>query len=259
MSKYTTQVRFICENYAGLSSSVGETNANEVINKSWDKVFNFDFPIFDEDYRPVLCKKIIKHYYTREIGFETVGLWKLKLDALMNEIMPYYNQLYDSTLLEWNPLYDADYRKTHEGSNQGSGNDVSSGKHTGTVGDVGTRDTTINDEVSETTWDVYSDTPQGALTNVENNTYLTNARKVSHDLESERDIDEDTTNVRTYNEKTDNELNREYSNTDEYLEHVQGKFPGRSYASLIKEYRETFLNIDLDIIGKVSELFLNLW
>ena len=62
------------------------------------------YPIFDENYRETLDTKILKHYYTREIGFETVGLWKFKLNTKMNEIMDYYNQLYESALLEFNPF-----------------------------------------------------------------------------------------------------------------------------------------------------------
>ena len=299
MSKYTTEIRFICENYAGLSQSVDYQDVNTVLENSWEKVFDFPFPIFDENYRSVLCKKILKHYYTREIGLETVGLWKLKLDAMMNEIMPYYNKMYESELLEFNPMTDADYTKSHEGSNDGTGRDVNdkservvanhtgtvtdAGTHGGTVSDAGEHEETIgdvgNEQLSESTWDVYSDTPQGALTNVENNTYLTNARKISHDAETDttndrsiegsdsnlRTYNETNGNTRTYNEHNDttdtgqNVLNRTYSNTDEYIEHVVGKFPGKSYASLLREFRDTFLNIDLEIIQRLSDLFLKLW
>ena len=323
MSKYTTEVRFICENAAGYEHSVGYDKVEEVIDKSWQKVFDFNFPIFDEDYRSVLCKKILKHYYTREIGFETIGLWKLKLNMMMNEIMPYYNKLYETELLKFNPLNDADYTKTHEGQDAGSGNETGthtgtvddahkhggtvgdtashtgsvtdSGNHGGTVRDAGTKDSTDsrvrNEDLSETTWDVYSDTPQGALTNVDQNTYLTNARKISHDSElditdddvysetngnlrtynetngNEREYDEVQENVRRYSETNDTtrtydegtNTDRSYSNTNEYVEHVVGKFPGKSFASLIKEFRDMLLNIDVDIIGDLSDLFIKLW
>lgn len=283
MSKYTTEVRFICENYAGLTESVGYSDIEKILDESWEKVFDFEFPIFDNDYKSVLCRKILKHYYTREIGFETVGLWKLKLNMMMNEIMPYYNKLYESELLKFNPLYDADYSKTHEGKDGGEGSE--NGSHTGTVGDAGTHTGTVrdqgsregniddvgNEQLSETTWDVYSDTPQGALTNVDNNTYLTNARKISHDAETDttnnRDYDEQNENLRTYNEsqgntRTYNErtgVEREYTNTNQYVEHIIGKFPGRSYATMLKEFRETFLNIDVDVIADLSDLFIKLW
>ena len=108
MSKYTTELRFICETSAGLTDSEGYTSTRDIIEKSRAKIFDFDYPIFDENYRSVLETKIIKHYYTREIAAETVGLWKLWLDERMNNIMPYYNQLYKSELLEFNPLYDTD-------------------------------------------------------------------------------------------------------------------------------------------------------
>ena len=323
MSKYTTEVRFICENAAGYDHSIGYDKVEEVIDKSWKKVFDFSFPIFDENYRSVLCKKIIKHYYTREIGFETIGLWKLKLNMMMNEIMPYYNKLYETELLKFNPLIDADYTKTHKGEDAGSGNETGSHtgtvsdehEHGGTVGDVGTHTGTVadsgshggtvtdagsknstdsiarNEQLSETTWDVYSDTPQGALTNVENNTYLTNARKISHDAETDitqvdtysetngntrtynetngntRTYNETQTNLRSYNESNDTtrtydegtNTDRSYSNTNEYVEHIIGKFPGKTYANLIKEFRDMLLNIDVDIIGDLSDLFIKLW
>ena len=84
MSKYTTEVRFICENNAGLVDSEGYNSINQILNDCVDKVFNFDFPIFDENYRKVLEIKILKHYYTREIATETVGLWKHFLDMRLN-------------------------------------------------------------------------------------------------------------------------------------------------------------------------------
>lgn len=263
MSKYTTEVRYICEKAAGMNESVGYSGVDKVLDDSWDKVFDFDFPIFDEDYRSVLCKKILKHYYTREIGFETVGLWKLKLNMMMNEIMPYYNQLYESTKMQFDPFTDADYFRDHKGKDAGSGQE--SGSHTGTVGDsggkTGSASEAMNDLLSETSWDVYSDTPQGALTNVDENTYLTNARKVNHDSEDNRtdnrNYTEQNANTRTYNEATGN--SRSFSNTDEYLDHVYGKMPGKSYMQLVKELRDNFLNIDVDIIGDLSDLFMRLW
>ena len=263
MSKYTTEVRFICEQCSGLDASVGYTKVDEVISKSWEKIFDFDFPIFDESYRSILCNKILKHYYTREIGFETVGLWKLKLNTLLNEIMPYYNQMYNSTLLKFDPFNDADYTKDHKGKDSGQGSEL--GERKGSADSTANKTGNIQDssttELSETTWDVYSDTPQGALTNVDNNTYLTNARKVTHDAEteyeSEREYSEDITDNRTYGENTN--TNRTFSNTDEYIDHVFGKFPGKSYSTLLKEFRDTFLNIDVDIIADLSDLFIKLW
>lgn len=88
MSKYTTELRYLIEN----DFDIGLKN----------------YPIFDENYRELLNQKIINHYYFREIGMETAELFKRYLNTTMNEIMPYYNQLYKSELLEFNPFYNVD-------------------------------------------------------------------------------------------------------------------------------------------------------
>ena len=65
MSKYTTEVSYICEVSAGLVESVDYMKVEDVIKKSLPVVFDFSFPIFDENYRSVLETKILKHFYTR--------------------------------------------------------------------------------------------------------------------------------------------------------------------------------------------------
>ena len=61
MSKYTTQVRFICETCAKLTDSSGFNDIEDVLDKSWNKIFS-DFPIFDEQYRAELCKLLQSIY-----------------------------------------------------------------------------------------------------------------------------------------------------------------------------------------------------
>ena len=227
MSKYTTEVRFICEQKAGLDESVGFGEVDSVIAKSWDKIFTTKCAIFDEDYRSVICSKILKHYYTREIGFETAGLWQLWVNRRLEEIMPYYNQLYKSAQLEFNPLHDVDYYR--EGNRQNDGTSETSGTSKNT-----------QDNVSR---DLYSDTPQGALNGVESETYLTDARKVMEDNESNTNYtDNNTTNT-----------------TEDYLEHVYGKMGTVNYSKMLNEYRTTLLNIDMQIIEEFSDLFMGLW
>lgn len=211
MSKYTTELRFICETSAGLTDSEGYTSTRDIIEKSRAKIFDFDYPIFDEQYRSVLETKIIKHYYTREIAAETVGLWKLWLDERMNNIMPYYNQLYKSELLEFNPLYDTDIttdsnRKINHEENTTDNNvrtDNTSREENGTetrtdnlaskntrTDDLKTNSTRTddlktsnehedNDKDSGTndSLQAYSDTPQNGLKGVTELNYLTNATK----------------------------------------------------------------------------------
>lgn len=131
MSKYTTELRFICETEAGLTESQGFNAIGDILQTAAPKIFNFDFPIFDESYRLPLEIKILRHYYTREISEETVGLWKLRLQDKLNLIMPYYNQLYESELIKFNPLYDTDLTTDYEKENEQNEEKELTGEETG--------------------------------------------------------------------------------------------------------------------------------
>lgn len=246
MSKYTTEVRFIAENFAGLTESVGNSKRKEIVSLALPKIFNFDFPIFDESYRTVLETKIINHFYTREIGYETVGRWQMALENKLNEIMPYYNKLYESELLDFNPLYthnlhtkrdDEETRETHQNTTQ---------SHSDTIGDI-TSETTIG-----TDYRLHSDTPQGGLTGVDSETYLSDAQKLTTNDRVSGTADR--TDVGTAN-GTNTIAN---TNVDDYLEHVYG-WAGFSPNKLVKEFRDNFLNIDMMIIKELSSLFMGLW
>ena len=263
MSAFTTQIRFICESKAGLKESVGYDNIAQVIEGARPAIFDFPYPIFDETYRAVLETKILKHYYTREIGEETYGLWKLRLDTKMNEIMPYYNQLYRSTLLEFNPLYDVDINRTHNATRKGTeilnGNVDTNGQ---VIASTNANNTTTSDNTTDQTGtngntDKYSATPQGK--------YLTNARMITGNdtLNSKThsttdDMIDSTTDTST-NMTTATKNNTTINNTEDYLESVKGKQGTQSYASMILEFRETFLNIDMMVINDLSDLFMNIW
>lgn len=251
MSKYTTQVRYICESALGYSESADYKSVNDIIQEAIPSIFNFDFPIYDEGYRNVLCTKILKHYYMREIGAETVGLWKLWLDTRLNEIMPFYNQLYKSATIEFNPMHDVDisteYLKTHDGSNDtvGESSENTNGNNTQFVDGSG----------ENTQRNMFSDTPQGALDNVENETYLTNATKTTNEGSNFSETQNEYDGNRTVN-RSDSVV---VSSTEEYIQNVRGKTGGVSYSKRLLEYRNTFLNIDAMIIDELKDLFMGLW
>jgi len=279
MSKYTTELRFICETSAGLTDSEGYTSTRDIIEKSRAKIFDFDYPIFDENYRSVLETKIIKHYYTREIAAETVGLWKLWLDERMNNIMPYYNQLYKSELLEFNPLYDTDITTDSNRKINHEENSTDKNVRTDNLNNKNTRTDNLSTQNSHEDHDTdsgtndnltaYSDTPQNGLKGVTELNYLTNATKVNgsdnkkHDNNGSYNTKNTGTQVddatQTGTVSNDGSGTKKYDNTDEYLEHVKGKRGTDSYAKILQEYRKTFLNIDQMIINSLSDLFMGVW
>lgn len=239
MSVYTAQLKTICESLAGYKSPVGYDEIKTVIEKSRPLIFRFSYPIFDNNYKPVIETKIIKNYFTREIAYDTFGRWLLALDNKINGIMPYYNKLYESELLKFNPLHDTDLtkdfkRKTDEGrnrDNKGSGN------------------SNVNSSNNSTGYDLFSNTPQGGLQGVDSMSYLTTATKTTDESQgnsSNQYASQDTTN------EIRNEL-------EDYMEHVTGKTGSGNYSDMIINFRKTFLNIDMMIVDELSELFFNLY
>lgn len=236
MSKFTTQIRFICETSANLTESTGFNDIETVLDKSWSKIFG-DFPIFDEKYRAELCKKILRHYYTREICCETVGRWKLFLSDKMKNIMPYYNQLYQSELLKIEPLVSVNRSVSHEGN----------GSETKTTSRNGTNSSNTKTDGSTDTLSYYSDTPQGGIDGLESNEYLTNAT---------HNIGTDGTTSTLSGTTSDSETGTG-NRSDSYVDKILG-YEGNQSEMLLK-FRETFLNIDMMIIDELKDLFFTLY
>lgn len=181
-----------------------------------------DYPIFDESYRETLNNKIITHYWMREIGAETAGLFKLYLNRTMGEIMPYYNQLYKSARLDFDPLNAYNYVETN--------------MELENVESDGTRTDTADGK------SLYSDTPQGLLDNgaIADEKYLTSATLNDSSASS-----------------TANNLQKRDRNFEK-------KVRGNMYhnlSELLKDYRETFLNIDMEIINnpEIQNCFMKLY
>lgn len=251
MSEFTTQVRYICENYCELDASKGYDDVEEIINKSIGKIFDFNFPIFDENYRCVLERKIIRHFYTREIGLETVGLWKLKLATKLNEIMPYYNQLYKSCDLIVEPLIDVDYTRLHSGEFD-ENTDNKSGTTAGSQTSGNNVTTNADDTVN---YNLYSNTPQGGLNGIEAGEYLTEATKnVTNDKGSQEST---TTTKNTSTTETADKGTRDGSDTS--TDNIKGTMGARSKSALLLEYRKTMINIDMMVIRDLEDLFMMVW
>lgn len=231
MSKYTTELRWVIEN-------------------GYDLQLN-EYPIFDENYREELNQKIINHYYFREIGFETVGLFRFYLKQTMNEIMPYYNQLYESALLEIDPLNTINFTETLTRTK--IGNDTKNFNEDTTVNSNG--DSNSNSTKNTNFKDVESDTPQGMLSigNIEGELYSSYARISKNEDTTNSSAHQETTD--TQKRKNDEKINRE--DNENYTRTEKGN--RESQSELLMKYRETFLNIDMQVINELNDLFMGLY
>ena len=206
-----------------------------------------------EEYIPVyiptreeLNKKILNYYRYREIGFETFGRFLFELETALNEIMPYYNQLYFSADQDFNITYNVDYRRTIDRDREGTNNVQSSS----TTND--TTNTTSN--INSNSKDVNSATPQGQLSiTAQNIDTVSYADNVNWNKANSSDSATSTGTASTNGNSTGNDTESEST-----IETTKGNFGVVSAQDLILKYRETILNIDQMIINdpRIAELFM---
>lgn len=233
MSRYTIELRYLIEGNYDLGLK--------------------DYPIFDESYREQLNNKIIQHYYFREIGFETEALFKNRLNQKMNEIMPYYNQMYESSKLKIDPLSTIDLEEVFSRKSKTTGEGTSSTSGTGNnTNNFNSTDTTDYGKISK-----FSDIAQAQTTPNEilNDKYLTSA---TVDDGQDKNTNTGTNTSRT--ESTTSGTSTDERNLDEDTTLTRkGNNGTASESELLNMYRETFLNIDMMIIDDLDELFLGIW
>lgn len=228
MSKYTMQVRFICEStLQNKGIDISKLTVDEIIEQSMNDVFNFSFPIYDETYRPVLMHNILRHFYTQEIGAETVGRWQLFLNDRMNMIMPKYNKLYESETYKLDPLSNSSEIEKFK-------RDTSGTSSTNTTSES-TRTGQGNNQ------NIYSDTPQGRLSGLDYATSLN--EDTSTTTEKGQGMSNDTQNV---------------SNLETYIRERVG-LSNTSVASMLEEFMNKFKTIDLMICNELQDLFMLVW
>lgn len=204
--------------------------------------------------REELNKKILDYYKYREIGFETVGRFLDELEISLNEIMPYYNQLFFSADQDYNIIYNVDYKRTIDRDLSGNTTSSSTGETTSNSNDSNTTSTTTNLYNKN----VESDTPQSQLgiTNKQIDS-VDYANKVTWNKDTTEQSGTSTGTATTTADSTatGSGTNKEIEST---LETTKGNFGVVSAQDLIKKYRELIINIEQMIINdpRITELFM---
>ena len=190
---------------------------------------NFDFkmdsyPIFDENYRDTLNQNILYHYYENEIGFETASLFRFYLNQKLNEIMPYYNELYkvQKKLIDENLLLNnVNLKEQLIGSN--------------------TTETNSKSESSNNGKSLFQDTPQGQIsqTDIDNQTWATNLTLNKNEIADQS--------------------NATGSGTNEYIKTIIGNNGGKFNIDVLNDIKNNLMNIDLMIINDLNDLFMQIF
>lgn len=202
MSKYTTTIKTLIDN-------------------------NFDFkmtsyPIFDENYRETLNQKILYHYYENEIGFETASLFRFYLNNKLNEIMPYYNELYNKQIklldkLDKNVDLTETFKRDTETNTTSKSNSKSNGKN------------------------VFLDTPQGDL------------------YKGDIDSTDYATSVTWNKNNIDDTSDATGTGLENYIKTITGNNGSKYNIEILKDIKDNIMNIDLMIINELNDLFMGIF
>lgn len=173
-----------------------------------------------------LARKIVDHYYMRESGLETIGLFKHYAKVIMQELMEEYLPLIYSASIHYDPLVNVDYTETFNrtADTTGESNSNSSNNSSGLI--------------------VGSNTPQGRISKqgILNGDYASSTSA----NENEANIQDNTTT--------------QGNTTEEYQKRVKGNSGVSATAQkMVLQYRENIIAIDKKIIKELNILFMGLY
>ena len=232
MSKYTMELRKLFEpiTYKNPIFSRQEVEAWFKDYQLTDYLTTEQIAVIEETglwSKDKLAKKIVDHYYMREIGFETIGLFIHYAKSTMNEMMEEYLPLIYSSAIQYDPLVNVDYTESFNRSEQSGNTGTSSSSSSSSGSGLG----------------VNSDTPQGQITKatILNGTYASSTSA--------------TENENSVSNETDTQSNS--NSLENYTKRVKGNSGVSATAQkMIEQYRQNIYAIDKSIIDELNDLFM---
>ena len=207
MSKYTLELRYLYE----------DENF---------KLFDFPYNLYNNDLKPWFEEKFYQHFMFYEIGFDTIGMFKQRLMSKLNDIFPYYKQLYETEIRSKGidfmlnkDLKESYVRELTSNSNSNQESNVTSNSLS-TAGQL---------------------TPS----------LIANSQKIDKFMDTAQK-DNSSSNSTSSGESNGN-------SREEYTLTSQGNIGITSSAELLTKWRETLLNIDLMIFEECNDLFMQIF
>ena len=195
-------------------------------------LFDFSYNLYDNSLKQYFEEKFKQHFFLYEIGFETMALFKQQLQATLNDIYPYYKQLYETEIRCKNIdfMLNKDLKETFIKETIGEG--------TSTVNSTQTSTSNSNSNDLSTS----HDTPQNRVDDLDK--FMSTAQKSNSSSENTNSANGNTTSTG---------INK---STDKTELISQGNIGITSSADLLQKWREVIINIDQLIFNDLKSLFL---
>lgn len=251
MASYTKLLCDVLNEFCELKyNPMDLSEMGKIIDESWDRIFSLRFPIWDDGYREIICKKILVHYYMQEIGAETSALFIFRLNRKIDEIMPYYNILYRTIVDDIADVAGIDLKEYYGEKSKGSSN---SEREQGNE-----RSQTDNTERSETKSNILEGSEQ------ENGSKNTNLKSAGKDERVEREtghVNKDDTGTQStedtgtqrqnYNSQVENSLGHSENITFNINNQKSGRDTTNDTSDGLQKFQDTPMGkIDNLLAGK---------
>ena len=259
-----------------------------LLNLSNFELFDFDYHFDDKQFASELEEHIIDYYYFHEIGQETPDHFKHVFRSRFKRMIGYYNELYNTTLLEYNPLIN--YSMTEAQEQLRESNTTQDNTEQATAEDSSTTNNTRTDnlvtegENTTTNNSTVTSNSEGTLnTNTKSSDYPQQPIAGGDFLDGEQDTttattdDNTTTNTGTVNNEgiTTNtgtvqnngttagegitnvvgQTTSQATDNSNYEKTIEG-ITGTSYQDLIKKQREGIMRLIPMIIDELKPCFI---
>lgn len=220
MAKYTMEIRELISTF-----SEDEVKGWFMNYELSDFLTNEEIQVINERgtwNKDKLAKRIIDHYFTREIGTDAIGQFILFAKDKMNEIMETYAPLIYSASIKYDPLVNVNFTEEYKGKTDNTSVSTSNAKGS-----------SLN---------IASDTPQGQI----NKNDILKGKYAS------------STNANESDNKVDGQT-IDNGNQD-YVKITKGN-SGVSATSqaMIKQYREIIRAINTEIVYELEPLFMGIY
>ena len=228
MAKYTIELRRVCDLYG----------REEV--ESWFKDYNVDDYLLPEFALKIaqagvwskdrLARKIVDHYYMREIGLETPALFKHYAKVKMQELMEKYLMIIYTNCIEYDPFESVDFHitesRTINNNNETTGTSMSNSNGSGLV--------------------VNSNTPQGQVSKEA----ILEGAYASNTSANESGVSANDSSNTTSSGTTIESFRHDEKGNRGVLD---------SYQKMILQLRDTIYAVDAKIIEELNILFMGLY
>lgn len=235
MATFTTRISDFIESFTDFRNLQETTDKKIETGMPYLFSFNYDFYTPSEADKIEFQKQFIRHFYMHEIGFETIGLFKMRLRDKLDLIMPRYKEIYvaqmllDEKLLENINIHDIENEKTNT-TKENNENGISQVKNKATI--------------ENNSQGIQSDSPQ---TTYANNDYASG-------LNRERDKSDTDATINS-------EITKSIDDTEDFTRGAEKTSVGwtGSKSEEISKYRELVISINEQIINECEDLFMTIY